>query len=84
MAKKAVPRAVAANDGVLGACIITDPQTGAQTTRCGTQDQCDSWGGVFMGPPCGLGAEAVVAAPQKPAVKTAKKKTMPKKEKGGK
>jgi hypothetical protein len=74
MAKKAAPRALAAADNVLGACVVTDPRNGAQTTRCGTKDQCDNWGGVFLGPPCGLGA-----APEKAAVKKAKKKSATKK-----
>src|SRR5580698_1507148 len=77
MARKSATRALAANDNVLGACVITDKQTGAQTTRCGTKDQCDNWGGVFMGPPCGLDLEAKVAAPAIDLTKTVQKKAVP-------
>lgn len=81
MPKKPAVRALAADDDVVGACVVTDKQTGEQTTRCGTKDQCDNWGGVFMGPPCGLGVEAAVGAPEKAAVKTSMKTTAPRKEK---
>jgi hypothetical protein len=84
MAKRIASRDLAATDNVVGACVITDQQSGAQTTRCGTKDQCDTWGGVFMGPPCGFGAEVEVAgsdtvAPEKAVEKAAKQKTSPKK-----
>jgi hypothetical protein len=79
MAKKAAPRAIAAADDAPGACVITDPISGVQTTLLLTQAQCTAQGGRFIDGPVGPGFAAEIAAPEKAAVKTAKKKTAPKK-----
>jgi hypothetical protein len=79
MAKKAAPRAIAAADGGPGACVITDPISGVQTTLLLTQAQCTARGGRFIDGPVGPGFAAEMAAPEKAVVKTAKKKTAKKK-----
>jgi hypothetical protein len=79
MAKKAAPRAIAAADGGPGACVITDPISGVQTTLLLTQAQCTARGGRFIDGPVGPGFAAELAAPEKAVVKTAKKKTAKKK-----
>jgi len=83
MAKKAAPRAIAAADDAPGACVVTDPISGVQTTLFLTQAQCTARGGRFIDGPVGPGFAAKIAPPEKAAVKTAKKKTAPKK-RGGK
>jgi hypothetical protein len=83
MAKKAAPRAIAVADNAPGACVITDPISGVQTTLLLSQAQCTARGGRFIDGPVGPGFVAKIVAPEKAAVKTAKKKTAPKK-RGGK
>jgi hypothetical protein len=79
MAKKTAPRAIAAADDAPGACVVTDPISGVQTTLFLTQAQCTARGGKFIDGPVGPGFAAKIAAPEKAAAKTAKKKTTPRK-----